>query len=134
MEVHRTEVIEDARDPEWKPFLLPLGVLTGADAYRSTLLFQCFDQDSFGKYDFIGSAVVALIFIEKFDKLQITFPELFTAKRLELMNDQKKKPGSLELVSCELAKAHHKDRKKSDETSPDVNRIMQKLRQGDTLK
>ena len=52
--VHRTEVVMNNLNPQWKQFSLPVRTLCNGD-YQRDLMFSVFDWDSDGDHDFIGS-------------------------------------------------------------------------------
>ncbi|KAJ7360434.1 hypothetical protein OS493_015535 [Desmophyllum pertusum] len=52
--VHRTEVIQNNLNPKWKPFQIPVQQLCNGD-YDRTIRISCFDWDSDGSHDFIGT-------------------------------------------------------------------------------
>ena len=52
--IHRTEVVMNNLNPQWKQFSLPVRTLCNGD-YQRDLLFSVFDWDSDGEHDFIGS-------------------------------------------------------------------------------
>ena len=53
MNVHKTEIIKNTLNPDWRPFSVRVASLTG-DSHDRKLRFQCFDWDSDGSSDFIG--------------------------------------------------------------------------------
>lgn len=52
--VHRTEVIQNSLNPRWKPFQIPVQQICNGD-YDRAIQISCFDWDSNGSHDFIGS-------------------------------------------------------------------------------
>lgn len=52
--VHRTEVIQNNLNPRWKPFQIPVQQICNGD-YDRIIQISCFDWDSDGSHDFIGS-------------------------------------------------------------------------------
>ena len=57
--VHKTEVIKNTLNPNWKPFILPLNQLCNGD-YERKLKFEVTDWDSDGSHDYIGSFVTKM--------------------------------------------------------------------------
>src|SRR4051812_31431130 len=64
-EVHRTEVIKNNLNPEWKPFTLPVKDLTAGDVHNAMILIECYDEDM-ASDDIIGKFEV-----RKFNLLQL---------------------------------------------------------------
>ncbi|XP_073233601.1 copine-3-like [Porites lutea] len=52
--VHRTEVVKNNLNPRWKAFQIPVQQICNGD-YDRTIRISCFDWDSDGSHDFIGS-------------------------------------------------------------------------------
>ncbi|XP_064633695.1 copine-8-like isoform X2 [Lineus longissimus] len=52
--VHKTEVIKNNLNPTWRPFTLKVQSICGAD-YNRQIKVDCYDWDSDGSHDFIGS-------------------------------------------------------------------------------
>jgi len=52
--IHRTEVVMNNLNPQWKQFTIPVRTLCNGD-YQRDLLFSVFDWDSDGDHDLIGS-------------------------------------------------------------------------------
>lgn len=52
--VHRTEVIQNNLNPRWKSFEIPVNMICNGD-YDRVIKVSCFDWDSDGSHDFIGS-------------------------------------------------------------------------------
>ncbi|XP_073233575.1 copine-3-like [Porites lutea] len=52
--VHRTEVVENNLNPRWKAFQIPVQQICNGD-YDRTIQISCFDWDSDGSHDLIGS-------------------------------------------------------------------------------
>jgi len=57
--VYKTEVIDNTLDPSWRPFDLTVGRLCKGD-YNAKLKIDCFDYDSVGDPDFIGTSTTSL--------------------------------------------------------------------------
>ena len=64
--VHKTEVIKETLNPDWRPFSMPVASLTGSSPDRK-LRFQCHGGNHSGTTDFIG-------------EFQITYAELLSGK------------------------------------------------------
>ena len=64
--VHKTEVIKNTLNPDWRPFSVRVASLTGGTPERK-LRFQCYDWDSDGSSDFIG-------------EFEITYTELLSGE------------------------------------------------------
>lgn len=54
MPVYKTEVVMNNLNPVWAPVVASLQQLSNGDPYRP-LLIECFDWDSDGSHDLIGS-------------------------------------------------------------------------------
>jgi len=74
--VHKTEVIKNTLDPTWNEFQIPFGRLAGNNP-NTTLSFECWDWDSDGSNDLIGS-------------FKTTYAQLLTTKTFDLINESKK--------------------------------------------
>lgn len=57
MRVHKTEVILNARAPEWRPIRMEMAQYGGWD---SVIEIECWDQDPKGKADYIGKCKTTL--------------------------------------------------------------------------
>ncbi|XP_065831218.1 copine-8-like [Oscarella lobularis] len=57
--VHRTEVIKNTLNPFWQPFSIPVTALCNGD-YHRTIRIECYDWDSDGGHDYIGSFITTL--------------------------------------------------------------------------
>ena len=55
MPIYKTEVVKDNLNPVWRGISLSLQRLANGDPYRP-LLIECFDWDSDGSHELIGSA------------------------------------------------------------------------------
>jgi len=55
--VHKTEVVKNTLNPNWKAFKIPLVVLCNGD-YSRTIKIECYDWDSDGGHDLIGEMFV----------------------------------------------------------------------------
>ncbi|NXF51050.1 CPNE3 protein, partial [Oceanites oceanicus] len=53
--VHRTEVIKNNLNPVWRPFKISLNSLCYSDMDKSIKVVECYDYDSDGSHDLIGS-------------------------------------------------------------------------------
>uniref|UniRef100_A0A8D0ABR6 Copine 3 n=1 Tax=Sander lucioperca TaxID=283035 RepID=A0A8D0ABR6_SANLU len=61
---HRTEVIKNTLNPVWRPFRIPLQSLCGGDVEKS-IKVECYDYNSSGSHDFIGSFETTLSQIQQ---------------------------------------------------------------------
>ncbi|XP_053401185.1 copine-3-like isoform X2 [Mercenaria mercenaria] len=57
--VHRTEVVKNNLNPQWRQFSLPVNTLCGGDKSK-LIMFEVFDWDSDGSHDLIGGFTVSL--------------------------------------------------------------------------
>eukprot|EP01119_Soliformovum_irregulare_P001210 TRINITY_DN10930_c0_g1_i1.p1 TRINITY_DN10930_c0_g1~~TRINITY_DN10930_c0_g1_i1.p1 ORF type:complete len:541 (-),score=152.66 TRINITY_DN10930_c0_g1_i1:47-1642(-) len=75
--IHQTEVVMKTLDPTWNSFEIPLGQLNGGNM-NGQLRFECYDWDSDGKHDFIGS-------------IDTTLSQIIEHPHMDLLNAKKKK-------------------------------------------
>ncbi|CAN9506506.1 unnamed protein product [Ophioblennius macclurei] len=61
---HRTEVVKSNLNPVWKPFRIPMQSLCGGDVEKS-IKVDCYDYNSSGSHDFIGSFQTCLSQIQQ---------------------------------------------------------------------
>lgn len=98
--VHKTEVIKNNLNPFWKSFEISLATLCNCDKLRP-IKIECYDWDSDGTHDFIGSC-------------QVTAEEMLSGKGFpkDLRNPKKeskknyKNSGVLHLGTVESRKVH----------------------------
>ncbi len=65
--IHKTEVIDNNLNPEWKPFSISLVDMCpdtngNIKAKDPLLLIECFDHDTIGSSDLIGNFQVSLLY------------------------------------------------------------------------
>ena len=98
--VHKTEVVKNTLNPQWKSLKLTLQTLCNGDKYRP-IKIECYDWDSNGSNDLIG-------------QFEMTINDLVENKRtFELINYEKKKKkknyknsGKIEFLSCHFEKLY----------------------------
>lgn len=96
--LYKTDVVRNNSNPEWSPFTVSIGKLSGGDLANGLVMFEVYDHDPVGN-DLIGSVIVP-------------FTKLFYAKEFELVHELKRKKrtnyrnsGILEIVTIELVKS-----------------------------
>ncbi|GFR82321.1 copine-8, partial [Elysia marginata] len=89
--VHRTEVIKNTLNPDWKTFNLPVRNLCNGD-YERSIKVECHDWEASGSHELIGSFITNLREISSSN--QATF-ELIHPKK-------KKKAGQVYVASCHI--------------------------------
>ncbi|XP_064641823.1 copine-3-like isoform X2 [Lineus longissimus] len=101
--VHRTEVIKNTLNPQWRHFQMRTQSLSGGD-YNRTLQVNCYDYDSDGSHDFIGGFNTTVNEMLEAQK---------TSKEWECINPKKqakkksyKNSGVIILNSVKLTKEH----------------------------
>jgi hypothetical protein len=81
---YKTEIIKKNLNPQWRPFTLKMNVLCNGD-YARPIRFDCYDWDSDGSHDLIGSAYSPLGDIRKFPtggfELDLIHPEKKAKKK-----------------------------------------------------
>ena len=96
--VHKTKVIKNTLDPAWPPFELAVNTLCNGD-YNKPIKFDCYDWDSDGSDDLIGSFTTTFNEMLKANQREVSWPCINPKK-------QKKKnytnSGIVYLSSCKV--------------------------------
>ncbi|XP_028399865.1 copine-3-like isoform X2 [Dendronephthya gigantea] len=96
--VHKTEIIKNTLNPSWSPFELAVNTLCNGD-YNRTIKFDCYDWDSDGSDDFIGTFTTTFNEMLKANEREVSWPCINPKK-------QKKKgyndSGTIYLSNCML--------------------------------
>ncbi|XP_030584903.1 copine-1-like isoform X2 [Archocentrus centrarchus] len=97
--VHRTEVVKDNLNPNWKKFTVPLQILCGGDLERP-LKVDCSDYDDNGAHDLIGSFTTK---VSELKKATNNSPVQFDCINPEKQKKKSYKNSGVVIVkSCEL--------------------------------
>lgn len=99
--VHRTEVIKNNLNPKWKPFELKAQTLCKGDR-QLKIKIDCYDWDSDGSHDFIGSCVTTLGDMEKATDKSLSWPLMNPKKAAK--KSSYKNSGKLVLRSIRVMK------------------------------
>ncbi|CAL1546463.1 unnamed protein product [Lymnaea stagnalis] len=102
--VHRTEVVKNNLNPEWRPFSVRLQLLCGGDRTRP-IRFDVFDWDGDGSHDLIGGFTSTLEELSKASTgQQVTWPCVNEGKKAKKKGY--KDSGTVILNSFQIQKEH----------------------------
>lgn len=102
--VHRTEVIKNNLNPKWKTFTIRARVLCNGD-YDRPILIECFDWNSDGSNDFIGSCETTLKEISKDATAGSVNHDLINPKK-KANKSSYKNSGVLTVMQCKIEQEH----------------------------
>lgn len=98
---HRTEVVKNSLNPAWKPMVIPLHTLCGADVHKK-IKVVCNDWDSDGSHDLIGEFYTTVDEIVKAQKPK-EFPCINTKKQKK---KSYKNSGVVSILSSKIEKQY----------------------------
>ncbi|XP_071961411.1 copine-8-like [Antedon mediterranea] len=94
--VHKTEVIRNTLDPNWRPFALMVRKLCNGD-YERSIKVECYDYDNDGSHDLIGEFITNM---RQFAEGKKTF-EIINLKKKDKKKNYKNS-GTIELINCRV--------------------------------
>ncbi|CAH1780422.1 unnamed protein product [Owenia fusiformis] len=98
--VHRTEVVDNNLNPQWKPFELPIRTLCGGH-YDKVIKVICYDYDDDGSHDLIGEFSTKLSEMIDCPKSWDCINPKKKAKKKSYKNS-----GVVHCTSCKVVKVH----------------------------
>ncbi|XP_039646409.1 copine-3-like isoform X2 [Perca fluviatilis] len=101
---HRTEVIKNTLNPVWKPFRIPLQSLCGGDVEKS-IKVECYDYNSSGSHDFIGSFETTLSQIQQATQTYAAEFECTNSKKKQKKKGYKNS-GIIVVKKCKIVKEY----------------------------
>ncbi|RDD37578.1 Copine-3 [Trichoplax sp. H2] len=72
MKIHKTEIIKNTLNPVWKTFRIPVRVLCNGD-YDKSIKIYCYDYDSDGSHDLIGTFTTTLKEMVRADRNPVSY-------------------------------------------------------------
>lgn len=100
--VHKTEVVKKTLNPSWRPFSLKVFTLCGGNFDRP-LKVECYDWDSDGRHDFIGSFTTTLNELIECSRGRKSFECINEAKKHKKYY---KNSGIITLFKCSITPQH----------------------------
>uniref|UniRef100_A0A8D0D9H8 Copine-3 n=1 Tax=Sander lucioperca TaxID=283035 RepID=A0A8D0D9H8_SANLU len=101
---HRTEVIKNTLNPVWRPFRIPLQSLCGGDVEKS-IKVECYDYNSSGSHDFIGSFETTLSQIQQATQTYAAEFECTNSKKKQKKKGYKNS-GIIVVKKCKIVKEY----------------------------
>ncbi|XP_042366289.1 copine-3-like isoform X2 [Plectropomus leopardus] len=101
---HRTEVMKNTLNPVWKPFRIPLQSLCGGDVEKS-IKVDCYDYNSSGSHDFIGSFQTTLSQIQQGSQTYAAEFECINSKKKQKKRGYKNS-GVIIVKKCKIVKEY----------------------------
>nr|XP_046226533.1 copine-3-like isoform X2 [Scatophagus argus] len=101
---HRTEVVKNNLNPIWRPFRIPLQSLCGGDVEKS-IKVECYDYNSSGSHDFIGSFMVTLSQIQQASQTYAAEYECINSKKKQKKKGYKNS-GVIIVKKCKIVKEY----------------------------
>ncbi|XP_044032873.1 copine-3-like isoform X1 [Siniperca chuatsi] len=99
---HRTEVVKNNLNPIWRPFRIPLQSLCGGDVEKS-IKVDCYDYNSSGSHDFIGSFETTLSQIQQASQAYAAEFECCNSKKKQKKKGYKNS-GVVIIKKCKIVK------------------------------
>ncbi|KAL5014149.1 hypothetical protein ScPMuIL_008419 [Solemya velum] len=97
--VHKSEVIKNNLNPNWRLFTIPVRTLCNGD-YNRSIKIECFDWDSDGSHDLIGEFSTNLQEMAKASTQNVKWPVINPKKKAK--KKSYKHSGEVTLSSCKL--------------------------------
>ncbi|XP_054478897.1 copine-3-like isoform X2 [Anoplopoma fimbria] len=101
---HRTEVVKNNLNPVWRPFRIPLQSLCGGDVEKS-IKVDCYDYNSSGSHDFIGSFETTLSQIQQASETYAAEYECINSKKKQKKKGYKNS-GIIIVKKCKIVKEY----------------------------
>ncbi|XP_005103025.1 copine-3 [Aplysia californica] len=101
--IHRTEVVKDNLNPEWRPFTVRVQTLCGNDPSRP-IRFSVFDWDGDGSHDLIGNFTSTYEELKKAIDSEVTWPCINEKKKEK--KKSYKDSGSVSLSTLKIKKEY----------------------------
>jgi hypothetical protein len=101
--MHRTEVVKNDLNPRWRTFDIKASRLCGGDL-NAPIKVDCYDYDSDGKHDFIGSFTTSVAELMQGATKPLQWPCMNPKKVAKKKNY--KNSGVIHLDSCRLTKSY----------------------------
>ncbi|CAJ1081774.1 copine-3-like isoform X2 [Xyrichtys novacula] len=101
---HRTEVVKNNLNPIWRPFRIPLQLLCGSDVEKP-IKVDCFDYNSSGSHDFIGSFGTTLAQIQQASQTYAAEFDCINSKKKQKKKGYKNS-GVIVIKKCQIVREY----------------------------
>ncbi|XP_041670576.1 copine-3-like isoform X1 [Cheilinus undulatus] len=101
---HRTEVVKNNLNPNWRPFRIPLQSLCGGDVEKP-IKVDCFDYNNSGSHDFIGCFETTLVQIQQASQTYAAEFDCINSKKKQKKKGYKNS-GVIIIKKCQVVKEY----------------------------
>ncbi|XP_049420810.1 copine-3-like isoform X1 [Epinephelus fuscoguttatus] len=101
---HRTEMVKNTLNPVWRPFRIPMQSLCGGDVEKR-IKVDCYDYNSSGSHDFIGSFETSLCAIQQASQTYAAEFECINSKKKQKKKGYKNS-GVIVIKKCKTVKEY----------------------------